>query len=352
MSLVLRAFRPADADVIVGWLKSEYLMRQWCADRYECYPVTPDDMRAYYACHIDGLSSVALTMVDGDEIIGYATLRIPAGDRAEWRLGFVIVDDAKRGRGLGKSLVDLAVRYAFTELGAAKVTLGVFGNNPAAIRCYEAAGFRRVPTPVAESYLCLGETWSCIEMERRRLLSEMSLQVLWQLFPVTLEPHRPTWEESARREIGTLHTLLYKYSPLISHIGSTAIPAILSKPIVDILVEIPEGIDLAAVGGILSASGYICMSAAASRLSFNKGYTPEGYADEVFHIHVRRAGDNAEIGFRDYLIAHPDTAAEYEALKLSLLPKFRNDRDAYTDAKSEFVRRINRLAEKDKQLGL
>ncbi len=161
----LRPFQPSDAAVITSWLKSEYLMRQWCADRYEHYPVTPDDMNAYYKRYIDGQRSCALTMVDGDDIVGYITLRIPSDDSREQRLGFVIVDDSKRGRGLGKALVSMAVEYAFRTLEATKVSLGVFENNPSALHCYEAAGFRRVSRPETEHYECLGETWNCIEME-------------------------------------------------------------------------------------------------------------------------------------------------------------------------------------------
>lgn len=141
-------------------------MRQWCADRYEHYPVTPEAMNAYYEKYIDGKRSCALTMIDGDEIVGYITLRVPADNPTEQRLGLVIVDDSKRGRGLGKSLVSMAVKYAFETLGATRVSLGVFENNPSAIHCYEAAGFRRISLPETESYECLGETWNCIEMER------------------------------------------------------------------------------------------------------------------------------------------------------------------------------------------
>lgn len=165
MNQSLRPYQPSDAAVITSWLKSEYLMRQWCADRYEHYPVTPDDMNAYYERYIDGQRSCALTMVDGDDIVGYITLRIPSNDSREQRLGFVIVDDSKRGRGLGKTLVSMAVEYAFRTLGATKVSLGVFENNPSALHCYEAAGFRRVSRPETEYYECLGETWNCIEME-------------------------------------------------------------------------------------------------------------------------------------------------------------------------------------------
>ena len=93
-------------------------MRQWCADRYERYPVTPDDMNSYHQQYIDGHNSIALTMVDGEEIVGYITLRTPADDLSEQRLGFVIVDDSKRGKGLGKTLVSMAVDYTFCKLEA------------------------------------------------------------------------------------------------------------------------------------------------------------------------------------------------------------------------------------------
>ena len=79
----------------------------------------------------------------------------------------MIVDDSKRGQGLGKILVKMAVDYAFRELGASKVTLGVFENNFAAIHCYMAAGFHRISMPKPESYECLGEIWECIEMGQR-----------------------------------------------------------------------------------------------------------------------------------------------------------------------------------------
>ena len=131
MRLSLRPYQPTDANVITTWLKNEYLMRQWCADRYECYPVTPEDMNIYHERYIDGQSQRALTMLNGNNIVGYITLRTPADDSSEQRLGFVIVDDSKRGRGLGKALVSMAVKYALEELDTdrnmVKVVVSMFG---------------------------------------------------------------------------------------------------------------------------------------------------------------------------------------------------------------------------------
>ncbi len=167
MSLLLRPYQTSDATTIASWIKDEQHLRQWSADRFPHYPLTPDDLNAYYREFIDGHNSVALTLCDDDEIVGYTTLRIPADNLSERRLGFVIVNDSKRGQGLGKTLVNMAVDYAFRKLGASKVTLGVFDNNTSAIHCYESAGFHRVAMNKPGRYGCLGETWECIELEQR-----------------------------------------------------------------------------------------------------------------------------------------------------------------------------------------
>ncbi len=172
----------------------------------------------------------------------------------------------------------------------------------------------------------------------------MTLEELWKLFPIVLAPHNTRWHEWAKEEISTLSSLLTGFDIRINHIGSTAIPGIMAKPIVDILVEITPTTDKEEIKKTMESAGYICMSVSDNRMSFNKGYTPEGYAERVFHIHFHHIGDNDEIFFRDYLIAHPEAAKEYERLKLSLQPLYKHNRDAYTTAKAPFVKRIVSLA--------
>ena len=172
----------------------------------------------------------------------------------------------------------------------------------------------------------------------------MTQAELWELFPIVLAAYNPDWSEWAKEEILELSALLKDYSPIINHIGSTAIPNIHAKPIIDILVELNPETDWPRSKEIMETAGYICMSVSDSRMSFNKGYTPAGYADKVFLVHFHRVGDNDEIRFRDYLIAHPEVAKEYEILKLSLLPKYKNDRDGCTEAKSGFVRQTIKRA--------
>lgn len=168
-------------------------------------------------------------------------------------------------------------------------------------------------------------------------LEEMSLEELWQLFPVVLSAPDIRRIEMAEREIARLLKRLGSYRIRINHIGSTAIRGIWAKPIIDLLVEAEKPERLDTLEPEIIDAGYIRMNRSETRIDFNKGYTPEGYADEVFHLHLRNAGDNDEILFRDYLNAHPETAKEYERLKMKLAERFRHDRDAYTDAKSGFV---------------
>ena len=174
-------------------------------------------------------------------------------------------------------------------------------------------------------------------------LSEMSLEELWQLFPIILTEHKDCWEEWYHEEEYLLKSA-FSLGERISHIGSTAIPSIWAKPIVDILVEIPKGRSLLCYKADIINCGYICMLQSENGMSFNKGYTENGFAKRVFHLHLRYAGDNDELYFRDYLIEFPDIAKEYEKLKISLWKKYEHNRDAYTNAKTEFVKKYTEKA--------
>ena len=170
----------------------------------------------------------------------------------------------------------------------------------------------------------------------KKKLSEMSLEELWQLFPIFLTEHRDCWKEWYLEEEGLLKNALPQIVR-ISHIGSTAVPGIRAKNIVDILAEIPAESSLLDYQDALEHCGYTCMSRDENRISFNKGYTENGFAEKVFHLHLRHCGDNDELFFRDYLIAHPDIAREYEKLKLGLWKQYEHNRDGYTNAKTEFI---------------
>lgn len=162
----LRPYKNCDAKTITGWIKDEYSFRQWSADCYDKYPITAEDMNIYYSGDKDNERIWGMTAFDDTGVIGHFTMRFPnEGSFDEIRLGFVIVDDKKRGKGYGKEMLSLAVRYAFDFVKVKKISLGVFENNKTALKCYEACGFKKVTSENTESYICMGEKWNCIEME-------------------------------------------------------------------------------------------------------------------------------------------------------------------------------------------
>ena len=98
---------------------------------------------------------------------------------------------------------------------------------------------------------------------------------------------------------------------------------------------------------ILLCNSYTCMSESERRISLNKGYTENGFAAKVYHVHLRYAGDHDELYFRDYLMDHANITREYEKLKLSLWKKYEYDRDQYAEAKTEFVVKYTEQAKQE-----
>ena len=171
-----------------------------------------------------------------------------------------------------------------------------------------------------------------------RALTDMSLQELWELFPIILTPHCDCWSRWYAEEAHLLQSLLKDIPGVhLNHIGSTAIAGIWAKPIIDMLLEVRDKADMTLAAARLTDNGYILMSKEEARISFNKGYTEQGFAEKVFHIHLRLQGDNDELFFRDHLNMHPEIAKAYEALKLRLWKQYEHDRDRYTLEKSAFI---------------
>jgi GrpB-like predicted nucleotidyltransferase (UPF0157 family) len=186
----------------------------------------------------------------------------------------------------------------------------------------------------------------------KKQLSEMSLDELWELFPVILKEYNPKyteWYESEKQNI--INTISTENIIRINHIGSTAVKNLISKPTVDILLEIDGTSIIPRLIESLKMTGWILMSHKTDpvKLIFCKGYTPDGFAEKVYHLHVRYAGSWDELYFRDFLIKYPDVADEYAKLKLSLQKNFEHDRDGYTEAKTEFIKKYSHSAKQEFQ---
>ena len=166
------------------------------------------------------------------------------------------------------------------------------------------------------------------------------------LFPVVLVEYNPEWPSWYEEEKENIVRLLGVENIVrISHYGSTAVPGLLAKPIIDILLEIKDETAFDKVFTSLYPPEYMCPNRPPSskpplHMMMVKGYTPAGFADRVFMIHIRYPGVWEELQFRDYLISNPDDAAEYAALKRRLLIEFEHDLHGYTEGKRDFVLRI------------
>lgn len=167
--LRLRPYKKCDAKIIITWSKDEISFRKWSSDRWEAYPLTEKEMNEKYVGNNGDCSEpenfFPMTAFDDSGIVGHLIMRFIDEEKMILRLGFVIVDDTKRGMGYGKEMLELALKYAFEILKVEKVTLGAFDNNMPAYYCYKAVGFKDVELEEPELCQICGETWNVLELE-------------------------------------------------------------------------------------------------------------------------------------------------------------------------------------------
>ncbi len=177
--------------------------------------------------------------------------------------------------------------------------------------------------------------------------------------PVEIVDYDPEWPAAFERERRHLLACLPQGLVVrIEHFGSTAVPGLAAKPIIDVLVEVT---DLAAVrervAPLLESQGYEYFW----RPTFGDVGEPfyawfikrdSATGKRTHHIHMVEGGFTSHwdrLLFRDYLIAHPDVAAQYGALKRRLAAEASTDRVLYTEAKGEFIRRVTDTAKRESE---
>lgn len=182
-------------------------------------------------------------------------------------------------------------------------------------------------------------------------LKDLTNEELWQLFPIILSESKSYWRDYYRAEEKLLvETIGFENISRVNHIGSTAVPNLLAKPTIDILLEINNNMNIERLINIIESIGYIYSyqpERPAPHMMFMKGYTLKGFEEKVFHLHIRYLGDWDELYFRNYLMQYPEVAKQYGQLKLELKDMFQHDRDAYTEAKANFIRKYTNLARKE-----
>ena len=158
-------------------------------------------------------------------------------------------------------------------------------------------------------------------------------------FPIILVSHNDKWIQWYNEEEEKLSKLLEDIPVHIYHIGSSAIPNLKSKNIIDILIETIDDRNFGNIVKILSKEWELRWNED-DRAFLVKGYCEKGFLDKVFHLHIRKNSDITEVEFKNILLEYPEVAKKYEALKLKLEREYKFDRKGYTEGKTEFIKNI------------
>jgi GrpB-like predicted nucleotidyltransferase (UPF0157 family) len=149
--------------------------------------------------------------------------------------------------------------------------------------------------------------------------------------------HDPSWATAYEAEVAGLCVVLDGEIVRAHHIGSTAVPGLAAKPVIDILLEVRDVTRLDALDEAMRAIGY------ESRGEFGipgRRYYPKGGDVRTHHVHAFAAGDPhiaEHLAFRDYLRTHPGVVSDYAELKRQAAAMHRNDPEGYQAHKNGFV---------------
>lgn len=162
---------------------------------------------------------------------------------------------------------------------------------------------------------------------------------------VQIVAYRDTWPGTFAALGSRLRGALGDVALRIDHIGSTSVPGLAAKPVIDIQISVAEFEPVDSFRGPLRELGFEHRVDNADR---TKRYFREAPGQRRTHIHVRRAGSFSQqyaLLFRDYLRAHEDAAKEYADVKRQCAAEHSHDREAYVEAKAYFVWELIRRAD-------
>jgi GrpB-like predicted nucleotidyltransferase (UPF0157 family) len=159
--------------------------------------------------------------------------------------------------------------------------------------------------------------------------------------PVEIVPYDPSWPDRFERERALLEEALGPWiEGGLHHVGSTAVPGLAAKPIVDVMVGVRSLDEARPCLELAAGLGYRYFPYRPETMHWFCKPSPSRRTHHLALIEASHPEFTARLAFRDFLRANPDVAAEYEALKRRLAVEHRHDREAYTGAKAAFVRAV------------
>lgn len=166
--LRLRPYKACDARTVSEWLTDERTFYWWSGGRYREYPLTPEILNGYYEGENENDSVWAMTAYDENGLTGYLMMRFLDENKTQLRLCHIVTAPKNRGRGYGKEMVSMALRYGFTFLQAERISLGVYEDNIPARRCYASLGFTESFPHIVKTHTFMGKEWTCTDLEITR----------------------------------------------------------------------------------------------------------------------------------------------------------------------------------------
>jgi RimJ/RimL family protein N-acetyltransferase len=306
-----------------------------------------DWQRRHFQEH--GFCCYAVELKSTGEFIGFVGLAIPLFEapfmpavEIGWRIA-----KTHWNQGYATEAAKYVLNHAFNDLNLPEVVSFTPTQNTASQRVMEKIGMTPHPNEDFD-HPRLPEGHPL----RRHVLYRITADQIKAKDSIEIEAYDTNWPIQAREEISKLKQKIAALdSPWfvgIEHIGSTAIPELFAKPILDLAIGVKDLTAARILIPLLIEEGYVFWEANPdkNKLFFAKGMPPIG-KKRTHHIHVMEVTHHDWIVrplFRDYLIAHPEERKAYQGLKQDLAEKFKEDREAYTQSKTNFIQKINQKA--------
>lgn len=171
---------------------------------------------------------------------------------------------------------------------------------------------------------------------------------------VVLSPYTVEWSASFSEVREELLVAFAPFKVVVEHIGSTSIPRLLAKPVIDVLLGAGSLSDIVSKIKTLEGLGYVYVAKYERDLPTRRYFVKSKSGSLRVHLHAVESGSRIwreHLAFRDALRADPALVSQYAALKLRLAAEFANDKSAYTAAKAPFIQGVLSVASSESDVG-
>jgi GrpB-like predicted nucleotidyltransferase (UPF0157 family)/RimJ/RimL family protein N-acetyltransferase len=346
MNVFVREPKIEDKEAFISAMQhSQSLHHPWVKP-----PTTSQEFDEYFQRYQQTNQKSFLVCNEAGNIVGvFNVSEIVRGLFQNAYLGFYAVVNFA-GKGYMSAGLKLVLAKIFNEFRLHRIEANIQPDNIRSIQLVKKNGFRY--EGFSPRYLKIDNEWRGHEHWAMTYEDFIRNDVdVLKKDHVDIVPYDEGWLTKANIEINKLKEVLPASRIInIQHVGSTAIPGMAAKPIVDIQIAV-HSLDEMKVIAIpaLQKLGYEYWyeNPDPERMFFVKGMPPFG-EKRTYHVHIVEPTSkhwSAKINFRDYLIAHPEIAKEYQDLKIRLAQQYTYDREEYTNAKGEFVNKILKLVQ-------